>query len=52
MSRKHFIAIADALRKSKANIFIVRAVIEALKETNPRFDEDTFRNRAYGISND
>lgn len=52
MSRKHFKAIADAIRenielKSKREE-VAKALLSALKESNPRFDANRFMLAAVG----
>lgn len=42
MTRKHFNAIAAALRRSGATPETVIAVAAALQDTNPRFDQPRF----------
>jgi len=42
LTKKHFEAIAHALRDTDASAATVRAVSAALKQTNPLFDKERF----------
>jgi len=42
MSRKHYRALAQALKESGASISVVRAIANTLKADNPRFDYRRF----------
>lgn len=46
MTRKHFRAIAAALRRTMASRATVRAVADALRMFNPRFDYMRFEHAA------
>lgn len=52
MSRKHFVAIADAIRnniqRKNQREDIARALLLALRESNPRFDSKRFMLAAVG----
>ena len=52
MSRKHFKAIADAIRENielkSQREEVAKALISALKESNPRFDVNKFMLAAVG----
>jgi hypothetical protein len=56
MSRKHFIAIASAIRTNFNNRTdreaIAKALLPALRETNPNFNADRFLTACVGGSND
>lgn len=42
MSRKHFRAIAEALKNSKASLEVCHAIASEMYNFNPRFDRATF----------
>ena len=42
MSRKHYRAIAEALKESKAPIDVINAMAKVLKADNPNFDYHRF----------
>ena len=52
MSRKDFVAIAQAIRENIASSeqreALVRAIMPALRESNPRFDPERFITAAVG----
>ena len=52
MSRKHFIALAEAIRKNISSRgereAVARALIPALREANPNFKTDKFLDAAIG----
>ena len=52
MSRKDFIAIALAIRENIVSIeqreALARAIIPALRQSNPRFDSERFMAAAVG----
>ncbi|MGC2458488.1 MAG: hypothetical protein WA435_10895 [Gallionellaceae bacterium] len=53
MTRKHFIAIAEAIRtriSSKAEReAVARALVPALRATNPKFDTERFIDACMGL---
>lgn len=42
MTRKHFIALARALRESEASDLTINMVAHACKQDNPNFDRERF----------
>lgn len=47
MTRKHFEALADALRESGASMATVLKVADVCVTANPRFDYEKFVERAF-----
>ena len=48
MSRKHFIALAKALKESKAPLEVVKAVADELHQFNSNFDRTRFLEASKG----
>ena len=46
LSKKHFIAIANAIKKAKTLDDLKNGLLDFVKSTNPNFDENRFRKAA------
>lgn len=53
MTRKHFVALAQAIRDSIISRIereaVARALVPALRETNPKFDPERFIDACMGV---
>ena len=49
MTKKHFIEIAEILRRHDADTQLIKALASYFKQTNPRFDAERFRKAATSI---